>query len=229
MRMSEILGTTKQIQHKKRRLSLALLITGLLSLIVILVTIYGQYAGMFTISMTNEISDKGIMVSEHLDFLNPKESLAIKPLMDGYDIIESQLNMVEAESTDGQYVDPDADYIAYTFYLKNTGKETINVNYNIRMISDYKGVGVATFLKVAQSLYDPTESKFIDKTYKVFSKQIAGNDNLASEVIKTFQPGQIRKFTVYMWFDGRYTDETMTGGATKLDWVFAIATAGVGV
>lgn len=230
MKMSEVLGSRKKISHRKRNVTIGLLVTGILSLTIILVTIYGQYTGMFTISITNEIADKGIILSESIDFNNSKESLSIEPMKDVHDMLEGQLNMEKAEAKDGQYYDEEYHYyIAYTFYLKNTGKETINVNYMINILSEYKNVGDATLIKVVESLH-VKDNEYIERKEKVFKKPDLGTQRtqrMASEVIETFQPGEIRKFTIFMWFDGDYTDSSMIGGAIKLEWVFAIATAGV--
>lgn len=228
MKMSEILNSTKTVNNKKRYVQIGLLVTGILSLLVIFVTIYGQHAGVFTISITKEAYRKGIAISTSIDFPEDEylSSLKVNPAIEVDNIVEQVIRQEEAENTDGQYIDPDRpDYIAYTFYLTNTGSEVVDVNYTMRVLSQHKKIGNATSVKIIESLYNE-EKKLVEKLDDALYPQIGlSKDNEVDIDIKGLRPRQIKKFTVLIWFNGPDTDETMIGGAIKLDWVFSIQKA----
>lgn len=227
MRMSEVLGVTKKVNTARRITRLGIFLTGILSIVIIAVTIYGQYTGMFVIAITNDISEKGIILSETFDFKNPQETLTIKPLKDVQDITEQMLDIEEAENTDGQYFSKtkNDNYVAYTFYIKNTGKETINIEYQVNILKEYKNVGNAARLKVINTLYDANKKEFnnLNRTEKTFKKDPDAPDVLAYDEFLLFKPGEIRKLTIFLYFDGRDTDPSMVGGSIKLEWFFQIA------
>lgn len=226
MRMSEVLGVTKKANTARRITRLGFVITGILSIVIIAVTIYGQYTGMFVIAITRDISEKGIILSETFDFRNPEDLLTIKPIKEVQDLTEQMLEVEEAENTDGQYFgkDKNNNYIAYTFYIKNTGKETINIEYQVNILKEYKNVGKAATLKVINTLYDSEKEEFHQSNRTETIYRITEDPNiLAYDQFLLFKPGEIRKLTIFLYFDGRYTDPSMAGGSLKLEWFFAIA------
>lgn len=225
MRISEVLSSKKPEDNKRRNVKIGILITGILSLAIIFFTIYGQHAGLFTISMTNEAHDKGINISTSIDFPEeePLAVLKVEPVIEVGDMLEGNMEQEEAENTDGQYFDPDRnDYIAYTFYLKNTGSEIIDVNYRLKVLKQYKNIGHATFIKIVETLYSEDKTVIKREEDKVYPQIGLSREHEIDIDIKALRPNQIKKFTVFMWFDGRYTDPSMIGGAIKVDWLFSI-------
>ncbi len=223
MRISDVFVAKPLV--KKRLLTrsfllIGALITGLISTVVIFVTIYGQYTGTFTLSMQRDALDKGIQISETADFKDPKSILKINPLTEIGEITEANLKIGEARETDGQYYDPDIPYyIAYTFYLKNSGKELIDLNYRLRIIDSYKGAENAVKVKYMEE--NLSNGLLSDNTYtKPEGKHYIFDNNLYN-----FLEGEIYKITMFMWFDGELTDISMLGGGVKLDLSFTIISA----
>lgn len=227
MRISEVLGVTKKVNTARRITRIGLIVTGILSIVIIAVTIYGQYTGMFVIGISNDIAEKGIILSETFDFKSPQESLSIESVKDVQDMTEQMLDIEEAENTDGQYFSEtkNNNYVAYTFYIKNTGKETINVEYQVNILKEYKKVSNAATLKVINTLYDAEKEEFSEenRTETNYRKETPNANILAYDQFLLFKPGEIRKMTIFLFFDGRYTDPSMAGGSIKLEWFFAIA------
>lgn len=224
MRVSELFNIEQK--KKKNIMGILLIITGFLSLLIAIITVYGQYTGTYLISVTREAHRKGIAISETRDFTTNKVDINLDPLNDVEDIQASWLDVEAAEKTDGQYYDPHENkYVAYTFYLKNTGDETINVNYQIKIVDNYKNLADATFFRVREYIEVGDDFELLrDNDY---SKALLEEDsnNLSSVDISQFRVGEIRKFTFFVWIEGNYSTPDMMGGAIKFEWVFGITSA----
>lgn len=224
MRVSELFNI--EPKKKKNKLGILLIITGFLSVLIAIITVYGQYTGTYLISVTREAHRKGIAISETKDFLNQNIDINLDPLNDVEDMQASWLDIEAAERTDGQYYDPyENKYVAFTFYLKNTGDETINVNYQIKITDNYRNLGDATFFKVREYLEVGDDFRLLHDTN--YSKALLDSDTntIASVDIIQFRVGEIRKFTFFVWIEGEFSTPEMMGGAIKFEWVFGITSA----
>lgn len=223
MRISDVFTSTAKKPVKKMTRKFFLFgagITGFISILIGIVTFYGQYTGMFTITMQRDAQDKGISLSMTKDFLVPTSTLQIEPLSEIGDMLGSDINVEAARNVDGQYYDEKIPYyIAYTFYIKNTGSEMVNLSYRLRIIESYKGVENA--VKVRFIMEDLETNKMSDKTYQ----KTKDNSFLIDEELQRFAEGSIKKITLFMWFDGELTDPSMLGGGIKLDMSFSILNA----
>lgn len=223
IRISEVFGSNEKVS-KKRKFKLAFILTGLLSLIIGLVTVYGTYTGTFVIAVKKDLEKKGLAISESRDFKTESSQLRITPLNNVEDTMEELVMtfLEKAENTDGQYYEEFQNFLAYTFYIKNTGVETININYKVSLVDEYKNVGKATRVKIRNyHLNDNDEFELhSDTTYKKET-----SNQLVDENLMIFEPGEIQKFTFFVWLDGSDTDETMLGGSVKFSWVFSITNA----
>jgi len=142
MRLSTVLGIKKTTTMTARFLTLGVIISGLLSLGFGVVTFYGLSTGSFVISMNEEAVAKGIQLSEHPLF--PEESatsrLYVDPKEESDEATYSYLEIAEAQANDGLYDDDDADYLAYSFYVRNNGLEMINLTYEINIVEVSKNL-----------------------------------------------------------------------------------------
>lgn len=220
IKLSEILGAA--VATKSAKITIGLIVTGIISVILVIVTIYGQYTGNYLITVTRQASLKGIAISETLDFNSNKDTLKIIPLNDVEDILPSNMNIEGAINTDGQFSEGEH-YIAYTFYLRNSGEETVNINYQVKIIDDYKKLGSATFFRIFEYELIGEEFSFVsDETYSKFYSE---KDIIADVNVINFRPNDIRKFTFFVWIDGDYSNANMRGGAIKLEFVVGITSA----
>jgi hypothetical protein len=221
MRLSDVF-MDKPIRKSKRIfgriLTIGALITGLLSSVIIFTTIYGQYTGTFTLSLQRDALEKGIELSDTFDFKNPKTSLSILPVTEIGDMVEGNLNIEAARNQDGQYMDPTIPYyVAYTFYLRNSGQEVINLYYRLRVVDSYKGVETAVMVKYIEE--DLNTLTYSDKNY---TKNL-DNSYIIDEYITNFLEGHVKKITIFLWFDGELTTPAMIGGGIKLELVYTIS------
>ncbi|VEU83324.1 hypothetical protein [Acholeplasma hippikon] len=223
MRISDVFvsSTTKPVRKMTKKFFLfGAGITGLISGLIAIVTFYGQFTGLFTLTMQRDAMDKGIELSVTRDFLEPKSTLSIEPMNEIGDMLESDIDVDAARNVDGQFYDERIPYyIAYTYYLRNSGKEMVNISYRLRVIDSYKGVDKA--VKIRYIVEDLDTGEIRDKTYM----KKGDNPYIIDEVLERFSEGAVKKITIFMWFDGEYTDASMFGGGIKLDMAYSILNA----
>lgn len=222
IKLSTILGAKKTVA-KRSIIGIGLLITGILSFVLVLVTVYGQYTGNYLITVTRKAALKGIAISESVDFEKDKDTLRIQPLNDVEDILASDLDVESAINTDGQYFKA-KNYIAYTFYLRNSGEEVINLSYQVKVIDDYKRLGEGVYFRVIE--YELVGEEFIFVGDDTYSKAITQHEIIADVNIMNFKPNDKRRFTIFVWIDGDLSESYMLGGAIKFEFNFTITSAG---
>ncbi|CCV65970.1 conserved hypothetical protein [Paracholeplasma brassicae] len=234
MRLSEVLGAQKKPKLKRRYVTLIILISGLLSLGFGFVTFYGLQTGTYALTMSPEASEKNIQLSESLDFTNAASRLFVNPTMDALDTTYLFLNVEAAINTDGRYTDPNnKDYTAYTFYIKNSGLEMVDLTYTISLNDIHNNLDDAIRIlviednlqgEVTRTMYqkeDPFPKNYVNLPEAVtFS-----GTTVAERDINKLQAGQIRKFTYLMWIEGQDSSDEMLGGRIRFQINFEISNA----
>ncbi|MGI6781479.1 MAG: hypothetical protein ACOX56_01380 [Acholeplasmataceae bacterium] len=215
--------STKKKFTREQKVTIGLIVTGILSILLVLITIYGQYTGTFVIKLTHTAEKKGIKLSQTNDFINKTERLVLNPVNDTEDMIEENIIRIDEilASEGGQYEDPDGNYnyIAYTFFLKNVGEEVVNLRYDFRIVSQQKNLDRAmTIIFYEHSLTG-------EEPQKDYYHKTSENNYLGGKRIPNFQVGETRKFTLIVFIDGVRSNATMLGGAVKINLIFTVETA----
>ena len=236
MKISEVLGIKPKNEknRRKRYVSLIVIITGILSIGFAIITFYGLQTGTFALTMQAEAKKKGIQLSETVDFENYTTRLFSNPTMDALDITYKDLNIEEAVNTNGKYTDPNVDYVAYTFYVRNSGREMINLRYTINLYDAYKNLDDAIRIlvieddlkgTVTEEMYQKPDD--IEKEYHDMPDAIDFLDNelVTEKVVKKFQVGQVRKITFLMWIEGQDSEDYMLSGGVKIRIEFSVLNA----
>ena len=125
-------------------------------------------------------------------------------------------------------------YVAYTFFLKNTGKSTITYQYELYSANMTNGIHNA--LRVRLFINKDGEYGY----YKDYAEAAANGEPepettpFLSETtfyaanVEDFQPGDVTRYTVVMWLeksDPDLTDDAL-GGIVKLNMNFSVLSAG---
>lgn len=226
MRISDVITTDSQKRNKtsnKTIVSLGLLISGVLLAVIVLVTFYGQFTGTYFIQVKGDADQKGIVLSTSKDFKNPSTKLEINPVMEVDDLLEEHalLNKEKVFETNGQYFDKEIkNYIGYTFYIKNTSSEIIDLNYFIRISHAINGLDKAVKVKLFE--WDLNTGVEIERPSSLKSEN--SNDVLTAKIQNILANG-IRKISMFVWIDGEHTDDTMLNGRVRLSFVISIANA----
>ena len=218
-------------------------IVALLVIVYVVSLLFGKY-GSFTIKVKN-YNDRNyaISLSETDAFLNPVTVLNSKANKDITNIdgnnLPENLNDINGEHNGKNYV-------AYTFYLKNTG--TLEFSYDYKLLISKMTADIDSAVRVRlyfTPFYYTAESGVYDYVgkYVDYAKPKTGGNgapevdpvdrvmtNFSSAGVVTegqidgFKPGDISKVTVVIWIEGNDPDCTddLLGGEFKLDMLFEI-------
>lgn len=198
------LGSEKIKIRNKRikilKLAVLTMLLGLIVLYLVLQSVYGK--GNFVVSLDRETSsDKGIVLYESIADKDYRQNLYATSLESMTNISINWLPQGLNDEKDGAH--NGENYIAYTFYIENQGKETTNYWYNISIDEVLKGVDDAVRVMIYQN-GEPT----------IYAKQTpSGNAETGTEkfysneyvVMKNrtgFNTGAIDKYTVVIWLEG---------------------------
>lgn len=198
-------------------------LTVALMLIYVVTLFYNKY-GSFTVSISRfDQVTYALSLSETKDFDNPTSKLICKASAEITNIDGTSLPAY-LDEIDGEH--NGTNYVAYTFYCKNSGTETVTYEYKcvianyvnniekacrIRIYVDGKATDYA-WTKTDGSGPEPGTTPF----YQAYI--------VAREDISNFAPGDITKYTVVIWLEGNDPDcvDNVLGGELKVDMVMSI-------
>lgn len=234
MRLSKILGV-KKIRIRNRIFSLGIIITGMLSLTFGLITFYGQNAGNFVMSVDTAARLRGIAITTDPTFENKTSRLMSEPISDARDVTYAWLKLDEISDHDGNFVDKDHDYVAFTFYVVNDGLETVDMSYYIRITEVYNNLDSAIRVLVidngVETMYmKPDTTNDTDyPDYMPAAEHFLSQSMVMRKVVPNFRPGNFRKISVVIWLEGNDPDCTdeILGGMIKMQMNFTINNVGL--
>lgn len=210
---------------------MGIIVTFIALLIVTFITYYGQNAGNFVLSIDEDLKDRNVYMSETVDFINPTAMLQADAVYDARDITYSFVNIDEAVNTDGTYKDPYFKYVAYTFYIKNFGYETTDLEYTTTINSVSDNVDKAIRIMVITQYQDVVQQKIymakddVEYDYEDIPEciEFLSEKMVMQEKITGFFPDEQIKFTVFMWLEGQDpdTNDSILGGKVKLQLRFS--------
>jgi hypothetical protein len=217
-----------------RIFKIGIILSGIFSLAFGVVTFYGQDSGNFMMSIDKETYTRGIILSSTEDFEYPQPRLLTDPVDQARDLTYRWLKINEISETDGNYSDPDFDYVAYTFYLKNNGNETVNIAYHIKITEVSRDMDEAIRVLIIEdgdeNMYQKEDQKDAYNQYPIYPPTLPeatlflSEDVIARELITNFKPNDVKKFSVVVWIEGYDPDTTddILGGNIKMEMIFSI-------
>ncbi|HNZ50720.1 MAG TPA: hypothetical protein PLR16_01110 [Bacilli bacterium] len=232
MRLSKMLGVRK-FAVRTTAVTIGLLITAFLSIAIAIITFYGQQAGNFVMSIDPDSFTRGIILSSDDKFLAPSPRLLANPVIDVKDITYSWLKLSEIKATDGDYIDEDYRYVAYTFYVKNIGSETVDVGYHLKITDTYKNVDEAVRILIIEDdtdeyLYQKPDTVPYDYPKEMPKANYFIDDEIVTRgKIANLRPHMYKKYSVIMWLEGEDPDcvDSILGGMIRIQMKFDIVGA----
>lgn len=215
----------------------------LLVLVYIFSLLFNRY-GSFTISVKDFADRKySLTLSETASFKRTTSRLNAAAANDitniSYKNIPKDVNDVDG-AHNGE------NYLAYTFYLKNSGEETCNYRYSIIISKATSGIDAAARIRVYynEDFYKSATDEFnYSGDFVDYAKPKTGGNgepetdkenrtmtNFESEslIVKkdvdNFASGDVAKITVVIWLEGDDSDcvDDILGGQLKIDMVMEI-------
>ena len=215
---------TAEKVYKRKILTKILLII----VIILLLFLSGVYAvlyvvnetGNFTIALDENLkATRNIYVSKYKDFRETQDILSAEYIEYMDNITESWL----PEDIDGEYEGSHNgdNYIAYTFYVKNCGKENETYEASVSVLSVIKDVDEA----VRVAIYTNGEKKVYANAAKGTNEAEEGTIKFISNRMVMRQerldikPGEVDKYTIVIWLEGNDPEciDDILGGEMKLE------------
>lgn len=111
-------------------------------------------------------------------------------------------------------------YLAYTFFIENTGPDKSDYWYEINVDDVIKNVDEAVRIRIYRDDEVTTYAKRSAATGKPEKDTVAflSNELITREHVTNFNPGDVTKFTVVMWIEGSDLEctDNILGGEFKV-------------
>ncbi len=230
-------GEVKRYRQEKKIVPIIMTCIALLTVIVYVISLLYTRFGSFTIQVNKmQNLNYGIALSEHKDGkttarLDCRASKDITNI-DGKILDDIALGSVDGEAN-GQ------NYMCYTFYCINTGKETVDFDYSVNIINMTMDIEAAVRIrliawrneeKISQNDYAKAkgvlpsgEPEPEPGTVPFYEKKI-----VCTERVEKFASSQFVKFTIVLWLEGPDPEclDNIIGGTFKIGMNFEVIPIG---
>ena len=193
----------------------------LLSLLLLVAALFiaafmQEKMGNFTINLNRlELFRKGIAIDESGEFVNPTARLTVNPVQDATNIsiedLPKNIDDIEGEHNG-------RNYMAYTYYLRNAGKEDVGYRASITLRSSAKGaeeaVRVAVWYNGERTVYaEPAADGGSEEGCVSF----VDHDTACVYVQDNFRVGDVDRYTIVIWMEGDDPEcvDAIVGGSVE--------------
>lgn len=206
------------------RVRLTLLGTILLVAILFIFSFMQEKMGNFTINLDRlELYRRGISISADSEFTHPTARLSAAPIEDATNISQADIPANVSE-IDGDH--NGANYVAYTYYLRNAGKE--DVSYVAHIILEGSSKNAENAVRVA--VWHNGEKRVYAKPSANGTPEEGCENFLNSRIVcefaeEDFLVGNVDKYTVAIWMEGDDPEcvDNIVGGSVEFSMKVAAA------
>lgn len=203
---------------------LVIILVAILAIVYAISYFYDKY-GSFTVKINKyDMVNQGLTLSETPDYTKTNSKLNADIVYDMTNISGEDLP-ANIDKVNGSH--NGESYIAYTFYLINSGKDTLtydgemtieNVTNNVD-----EAIRVALYVNGEKTVYGKTKSNGGGKESDC-DEEFASSTKVMQSRREKFAPGAKDKYTVVIWLEGNDPDclDDIVGGTMKLGMDFKI-------
>lgn len=203
-----------------------LIVIALLLLISVtyVVSYFFEKLGSFSVTVEQyDMVRQGLSLSESPEFYEPISRLNAAAIKDVTNISGDSIP-ANVDNINGSH--NGTDYIAYTFYLKNVGTDTVTYESVLTLANVTRGADEAVRLRV----YHNGNAVTYAKTQTSGGGPEPGTVEFENEAdvcvrrVRGFAPGDIEKYTVVIWVEGDDPEcvDAIIGGRFKAEMNFSI-------
>lgn len=218
----EVKVTAKDV--KRNRVFFKAIIVILLFLLLLISVTYGilyivNTNGNFTITLDkNAYEEQKLEVSPRKDFSYTTHKLIVDNLDYIDNITESWIPANIDIEADGPH--NGKNYMAYTFYVRNSSKDVISYSRAVEILAKVKNVDDAVRVKVYLNGESIVYAKRTPDTNEPEpgTTPFVSDKVVLSELRENFQPGEVDKYTIVIWLEGTDPEciNNIIGGELKL-------------
>ena len=203
--------------NNRRNLILFTLLMIVISLFIVAALL--QSKGTFTITVAREQMIRlGLVLSDEPEFKNPRQELLSEPVVNMWNITQTDLPDDIDTVKDGTH--NGEDYIAYTFYVKNIGQNPLTYIPSLDINEMLKNVDAAMRVKI-----------YYNGKPTVYAKQrndgtgpepdtepFSGKSRILRLDQRPIDVNQVDKYTVVVWLEGEDPEcvNNILGGFVKM-------------
>lgn len=214
---------------KKRKKRYAIILGSLLGILLVmyiismLITQWGDL--VITIGDMGDDSGKTLLLSESASFDDAAVKLNGGSVKKVTNITKAWLPKGLDTAKDGQH--NGKNYLAYTFYLKNTGTKDLEYNTTMTITGVSKSADEAVRIQIYKNAKDNVYAKgtYRDrKTAETDATKWVNNDTVIKTKDSSLKVGAVDKFTVVMWIEGNDKEcvDAIRGGSVRSQMVFDV-------
>ena len=219
MKSKNKLVTNKvRLENKlKKRIIIALILLILLILLLYIFTVIVYNRGNFSITLDKNLYyTKGLIIYDNPNNKSYKPEL-IAPEPDNFTNISYRWLPLDLDSATSGSHNGD-DYLAYTFYVENVGKEIADYWSEAVIYDVVKDVDKAVRVRIYRNGDYVTYAKLSSSGNAEPNTVPFEEENLiVRDHVKNFKPGSLDKYTIVIWIEGSDPDCTdeLVGGEFK--------------
>jgi hypothetical protein len=198
------------------KLHLALLLMTLFVAILFIIAFMQEKMGNFTINLNRlELYRKGIAIDSDGSFSNPTARLSANTVSDATNMTLEDLPE-DIDDVDGNH--NGKNYMAYTYYVRNAGKEDVGYQAIITLDSCAKGaekaVRVAVWKNGERTIYAAPASDGGEEDGCV---SFESDSTVCTMVEENFLVGNVDKYTIVIWMEGEDPEciDNIVGGSVE--------------
>ena len=190
---------------------------------LILMAITSNKQGNLTIFVDRSSATKSLSLSETSLLTDPKGKIYGPSIGNAWDTLESNIPE-DVYLLDGN--NSGESYIAYTFYLYNSGIETLDytMSFNIENTSKNldEAVRVRLYINDVPTTYAKKNS--ITNEAEIGTNAFESNSVITSQTVTNFEPNKVTKYSIVIWVESDDVDCTndKIGGSLTLSMSFSI-------
>lgn len=198
------------------KMRIALLLLVLVVCILFIMAFMQEKMGNFTINLNRlELYRKGIAIADTGNFDKPTARLSVNTVKDATNITMSDLPD-NLDEIDGDH--NGRNYMAYTYYVRNAGKEDVSYVANITLDSCSKGaeeaVRVAVWRNGERIVYAMPAR---DGSNEENCENFLSGELVCSYTEENFLVGNVDKYTIVIWMEGEDPEcvDAIVGGSVE--------------
>jgi archaellum component FlaG (FlaF/FlaG flagellin family) len=223
----KLVRTATEIKRYRLMMKVLPIAATCLSLVIaityIAAILYNRF-GSFTVSINRfDNVDYALALCETPDFSKPITRLNSKASEDVTNISINDLP-ADLDSINGSH--NGANYLAYTFHLKNTGKKTVTFEYHLYIVNVTNNVddAVRVRLYVNGDYTDYAKTRSDGTGPEPGTVEFLTESTVVRKQLSDFAPGDEVRFTVVMWLEGSDPEcvDSIIGGQFKIDMTISI-------
>ena len=190
---------------------------------IILIAITSNKTGNLTIFIDRSSVTKCLSLSESKTLSNPQGKLHGPSITNSWDTTEDKLPKY-ADLIDGN--NSGDNYIAYTFYLFNSGIENLDysMKFEIENTSNHLDEAIRIRLYTNDSLVTYAKKNSVSGEAEGGTTAFESNKYVVSNTVTDFEPDEYTKYTIVIWVESDDPDCTndKIGGAITLSISFSV-------